>query len=175
VLSPDSPKRTLASDRSRINDFRFARDPEGRRCPLGAHIRRANPRDGLYGGGKRTRRHRIIRRGMPYGPVLPPRAQPDQRDRGLLFVCFNASIRRQFETVNSWLIDGNVFGLGDDRDFLLGANETCSGKMTIEGRPPRFLSPVQPLVITKGGAYLFVPGQAALRELGRLSGPGRAR
>ena len=52
--------------REELNDFRYGRDPRGRACPLGAHIRRANPRDGLPGGAHRTRRHRIIRRGIPY-------------------------------------------------------------------------------------------------------------
>ena len=97
-----------------LNDFRYGGDPRGRACPLGAHIRRANPRDGLPGGAQRTRRHRIIRRGMPYGP--------DERagDRGLIFVCFNASIVRQFEVVNGWLMDGDIFGLGRDPDMLAG-------------------------------------------------------
>ena len=106
---------------------------------------------------------------MPYGPILPVGSGDDGADRGLIFVCFNASILRQFETVNSWLIDGNPFGLGEDRDFLLGANEPTSGKMTIQGTPPAYLSPQWPFVITRGGEYLFLPGITALRALGAAS------
>ena len=36
--------RTRVSARA-INDFGYADDPHGLRCPLGAHVRRANPRD----------------------------------------------------------------------------------------------------------------------------------
>jgi Dyp-type peroxidase family len=170
TLAPERTDPALAADRSRGNDFTFRDDPRGERCPLGAHIRRANPRDALPGGFARSRRHRIIRRGMPYGPVLPPGSDDDGADRGLVFVCFNASIRRQFETVNAWLIDGNLFGLGTDSDYLLGANERTDGKMTIQGRPPTFVSPQWPLVITRGGEYLFLPGIAALHALGRPGG-----
>ena len=33
-------------------------------------------------------------------------------ERGLHFACFNASIARQFEVVQDWCVDGNVFGPG---------------------------------------------------------------
>jgi Dyp-type peroxidase family len=157
----------LAADPRRANDFTFRGDPRGERCPLGAHIRRANPRDALPGGFARTRRHRIIRRGMPYGPVLPPGTDDDGADRGLVFVCFNASIRRQFETVNGWLTDGNAFRLGGESDYLIGANERTDGKLTIQGQPPVLLAPQWPLVVTRGGEYLFLPSLTALYALGR--------
>ena len=42
--------------------------------------------------------------------------EDDGEDRGLVFVCFNASISRQFESIQrQWLNDGNTFHLGDDR------------------------------------------------------------
>ena len=40
-----------------------------------------------------------------------------------------------------------------------------TGKMTVEGDPPFFLGPQGPFVTTRGGAYLFVPGMAALAAL----------
>src|SRR3954454_4569424 len=112
------------------------------RCPLGAHIRRANPRDALdpdpdpetgFGDGRLTFRHRIIRRGMPYGDPLPDGVLDDDGEpRGLVFVCFNASLSRQFESVQrQWLNDGNVFRLAHDTDFLLGVNAPATGKMTV--------------------------------------------
>ena len=149
-----------------LNDFRYADDPDGRRCPLGAHIRRANPRDALGFDGALSFRHRMIRRGMPYGEELPEGVMKDDRaDRGLVFVSFQASISRQFEAVQmQWLNDGNIFGLGHDKDFVLG-DPHGKGKMTIEGDPPFFLAPQEAFVKTRGGEYLFVPGMSALAAL----------
>jgi Dyp-type peroxidase family len=163
ALSPDG--RPVAPER--INDFRYGDDPDGRRCPIGAHIRRANPRDALGWHGTRTRRHRMIRRGMPYGPPLPPGADEDDgADRGLIFVCFCASLARQFETVQAqWCGDGNIFGLGGDRDFLLLDDDRPTAKMTIQGEPPRFLSPQPATVTVRGGEYLLVPGISGLRAI----------
>ncbi len=143
------------------NTFRYMRDPAGVQCPIGAHVRRANPRDALGWWTHRTRRHRIIRRGVPY--------EDPGRGKGLIFVCFNASISRQFELIQGhWLMDGDAFGLGSDRDLLLGHDDP-DGKLTIQGdrrRPVKFLpAPEQPLITTRGGYYLFVPGIAALREI----------
>lgn len=155
---------------SERNEFDYHCDPHGYMCPLGAHIRRANPRDGLPGGYTRTRRHRIIRRGMPYGMPLPdhgpdPDPNPDPAKRGLLFVCFNASIARQFEVVNGWLNDGTTFGLGRDADVLAGTpREDSATLMSIQGEPP-VLIPTRQLVWTRGGEYLFVPSRRALGAL----------
>ncbi len=141
------------------NEFGYDDDPHGRRCPLGAHVRRANPRDGLGWRTERTKRHRIVRRGMAYG------GDGGVGERGLVFVCMNASIARQFEFVQgAWLGDGAAFGLGGDHDFLLGGDDP-EAKMTIQGDPPRFLTPGRRFVTTRGGHYLFVPGITALSEL----------
>ena len=53
----------------------------GLRCPRGAHVRRTNPRDTLGWEGRLTARHRILRRGMPYGPALPEGAAGRRRGR----------------------------------------------------------------------------------------------
>jgi len=164
VNAPSAPPPEFDPKAPGANDFRYAVDPTGSRCPIGAHIRRSNPRDALGFDGKLTFRHRIIRRGMPYGPELPPGVtEDDGEERGLVFVCFNASISRQFESIQrQWLNDGNSFHLGNDTDFLLGGP---SGKMTIEGDPPFFLAPQGPFTTTRGGEYLFVPGITALAAI----------
>ena len=153
------------STRAGTNAFGYAdQDPDGFGCPLGAHVRRSNPRDALGFDGKLAFRHRIIRRGMPYGPPLKEDAlEDDGEHRGLVFVCFNASISRQFESIQrQWLNDGNIFHLGDDQDYLLGGT---AGKMTIQGRPPFMLAPQAPFVTTRGGEYLFVPSLTALTAI----------
>jgi Dyp-type peroxidase family len=161
-LTPDRDDRDLTVGGARaaeMNAFRYGSDADGRRCPLGAHIRRANPRDALGWHGLLTKRHRIIRRGMPYGPAF----EGEDADRGLMFVCYQASLVRQFEFIQSlWLNDGDPFGLGSDRDPL-----ACEPgyKMTIQGEPPRFLAPLRSFVRTRGGDYFFAPGIRALRAL----------
>ncbi|HTN25153.1 MAG TPA: hypothetical protein VL120_14270 [Solirubrobacteraceae bacterium] len=163
---PDGPDPAFDAAAPGANDFRYGDDLGGRRCPVGAHIRRSNPRDALGHEGTLSMRHRMIRRGMPYGPPLPEGVtEDDGTARGLIFVSFQASIARQFEGVQGpWLADGNIFGLGHDRDYLLG-DASGGGKMTIQGRRPFFLAPQQPFVTTRGGEYLFVPGIAALRAI----------
>ena len=61
---------------------RFLTDPDGERIPLFAHVRKAYPRD-----VKGSERHRLLRRGISYGPPLGERSHADDgRDRGLLFL-----------------------------------------------------------------------------------------
>ncbi len=166
-LAPDGPDPAIAANPERVNNFRFADDPDGVRCPLGAHIRRTNPRDndGMF-GGKLSNRHKIIRRGRPYGPPLPEGAtEDDKQERGLVFRCFQASIARQFETIQSlWVDDGDGLHVGADKDFLIG-DGTGSNKMTIQGSPPFVLTPQPVFTVVKGGEYLIRPSMRALRSL----------
>jgi Dyp-type peroxidase family len=177
VGHPDGPDRAVAADAEKRNDVRYRPDPLGAVCPLGAHVRRANPRDGLPFGHKLTFRHRIVRRGMPYGPELSKDPKPIEQDidRGLVFVCFNANISRQYEVVQGeWLSDGRAFDLTHDRDPLTGGPQD-DGKFVLHGRPahngrpatpPKVLAPLPEFVSTCGGEYLWVPSVPALRALG---------
>lgn len=163
VLSPDGPDSERANDLGWLNDFSYAHDPDGLACPIGAHIRRAHPRDALDRDWRFSVRHRIIRRGMPYCGDPP--------ERGLMFVCYQASLERGFEFVQSqWCCGGNAFGLGSDPDPIIGPE----GKMTIQGRPPQFV-PMRRFVTARGGEYFFAPGIAALRYIAELEDPSGAR
>ena len=148
---PDVP----APDADTINDFLYGTGAAGA-CPMGAHVRRANPRDALGYEGRLVKRHRIIRRGMPYTDA--------EDERGLVFVCYQADIMRQFELIqSSWLLDGDPFWLGPEPDPLtMGGKQ---GRMTIQGQPPHYLPSLASFVTTRGGGYFFVPGLAALRAL----------
>lgn len=165
---PDVPGPDPADDRRGTNRFRYGDDPGGRGCPLGAHVRRANPRDALGWQSRLSQRHRILRRGISYGPALADQSiEADGQERGLMFVCFQSSIERQFEFVQrQWLGDGNVFGLGDDRDPLLGRHlDDGSREMVIQGSPPIFLSGLPEFVTMRGGDYFLLPGRAGLVAL----------
>jgi deferrochelatase/peroxidase EfeB len=72
-LSPDRADAGIVSNEERNNAFSYATDSDGLRCPIGAHVRRANPRDSLPFEGKLVNRHRLIRRGIPYGDPLSER------------------------------------------------------------------------------------------------------
>ena len=164
---PTAPDPAYDPHASGANDFRYADDADGFGCPLGAHVRRSNPRDALGFDGQQSFRQRLIRRGMPYGPPLPEGVYDDDGvDRGLCFVSFQASIARQFEGIQvPWLNHGNIFGLGADADFLLGDCTGRGGKMTVQGTVPFFLGPQKEFVLTRGGDYFFVPGLKALAAL----------
>ncbi len=166
----DRPGPPASENRETINQFRYGEDPRGLACPLGAHVRRSNPRDALGWEGRPTQRHRMLRRGVSYGPPLPDGAtEPDEHERGLMFVCYQASIERQFEFVQQqWLGDGNVFGLGDDRDPLVAGDVgggSVGGRMVIQGSPPLFLSGLPRFVTVRGGDYFLLPGRTGLRAL----------
>lgn len=168
-LSPAEPDPTLNEN----NDFRYGDDMEGLRCPLGAHIRRTNPRDHLGFDGKLTNRHRILRRGLPYGHAIGPDDEPtDDGQHGVIFITLNASIERQFEFVQrEWVNYGNDFFQGNDKDPITGAH-IGNGKMVIAGdpqdpaaRPTWICSGLRSFVETRGGDYFFLPGMTALRRI----------
>jgi Dyp-type peroxidase family len=162
---PHAPGPPAGEDR-RASRFRYGADPGGLACPLGSHVRRANPRDSLGWGGRLTQRHRIIRRGMSYGSALADGStSDDRRKRGLMFVAYQAAIDRQFEFIQSrWLGDGNTLQLGADRDPIV-ASDGSACEMVIQGRPPVFLEGIPGFVTTRGGGYYLLPGTAGLRAL----------
>jgi Dyp-type peroxidase family len=156
-LSPsrEDPQRSV--HRRRANDFDYADDRGGRRCPLGAHVRRTNPRNGVPGGAETTVRHRIIRRGMPY-------------ERGLLFVAYNSSLREGFETIQRlWCMDGAALGLGSEPDYLLQQRRPLSGMVVgyDGGKPQSIKPPPGPFVTVRGCEYLFLPSRRACAWLTR--------
>jgi len=135
------------------SDFTYDGDPGGARCPLGAHVRRANPRKPGLG------LHRLIRRGMPY---FGTPEQPDRR--GLYFVAMNASIENQFEFLQKAWINGSTGALSAATDAVASSGG-ARRKMLIEGsgsRAPILLLDIPRFVTCHGGEYYFMPGRRAL-------------
>jgi hypothetical protein len=150
------------------NDFLFGlEDPQGLRCPFGAHIRRANPRDGIRPGDKSelaiSNRHRIFRVGRPY-----IEGDNSRMARGLLFMCINADIERQFEFVQqTWLLAPSFHGLSRDSDALTAATSRAGAYAIPTPQGPVMLPETPNLVTVRGGGYFFLPSRSALRFLAR--------
>jgi Dyp-type peroxidase family len=170
-ISPDKCDPTVVANKQLNVNFKFGSDLDGVRCPIGAHVRRTNPRDAFGFDGKLVNRRRISRRGMPYGPYTPE-DQPvsDTDEHGLIFIVMNASIFRQFEFVQQqWIEYGNDARQGNDKDMLMG-NHGGVGKFMIQGNadpanPPFVCGGLQNLVELRGGDYFWVPSITALRMI----------
>ncbi len=177
LIAPDSDQPNFASS----NDFAYhADDADGLRCPVGAHVRRANPRDSLdpAPGTDRSvalvKRHRILRRGREYGPPISsdpsgprPPLTDDGQERGLQFICLCSNLVRQFEFVQgTWIASPKFAGLYDDADPLVAARSPAGSSFNIPARPFRHrLMALPPFVTVVGGAYFFLPSIRAVRYL----------
>jgi Dyp-type peroxidase family len=150
------------------NDFTYGQDPEGLSCPIGAHIRRANPRDALGFGSTLSVRRRIIRRGMPYDHRSDDAS--DQTDQGLVFLAYNVRIAEQFEFIQKqWLNDASPFGFGNIPDPVSGLWPPGSPRsLVVTGSPPEVRAGLPSFVTTKGGEYFFVPSVPGLRAIAAL-------
>ncbi len=164
-LSPD----TMEPDpKVSLTNFDYNRNS---RCPVGAHMRRCNPRGGPIVQRVANLTRRIVRRGMSYGPDFDPK-NPDDRERGLLGNFLGANLGAQFEAVMyDWLNLGLQHpDITGSNDPLLGANSVdtswfdmttrTGGKIRLHGLP-RF-------VVCRGGAYTFLPSIAAINYLSQL-------
>ena len=157
------------------NEFGFSEDPYGNGCPIGAHIRRANPRDSFLNTNHpvdspiSSNRHRILRRGRSYGERYSEERQNGDTPRGLYFICLNSDIERQFEFIQqNWINNPAFFGLAGERDPLISGRRTA--RMTVPGAPaPVCVSGLDQFVVVQGAQYFFLPGLRALEHL--VGGP----
>jgi len=155
----------------------FLRDPKGQRCPIGSHIRRANPRDSLEPDPIQSKRvvdrHRIMRRGRSYGPGIDRPWECDHDDgqeRGLIFIAVNTNIRRQFEFIQqTWINNEKFSGLYDEVDPLIGDQNAEHASFTIPCEPVRErLEGLPNFVQVRAGDYFFLPSLSAVRFLSEL-------
>ncbi|HYI47921.1 MAG TPA: hypothetical protein VEX35_05590 [Allosphingosinicella sp.] len=170
------------------NNFIFRTlDPKGFKCPAHSHIRKVNPRETTpLTSASGERKHRIARRGIPYGKPMPKicddvDTDPNPAgDRGLLFLCFQANVEKQFEFIQrTWCDNPNfptnivnlpgIFGgkdtgddplIGQDPDErqkwpkVWGNSAAGTAKFNFEAA-----------VTLKGGEYFFAPSLPFVKSL----------
>jgi Dyp-type peroxidase family len=180
IIDPERDNELHATE----NTFMYSGDRAGIGCPVGAHIRRANPRD-VLGSDRPTddseimvRKHQMIRRGRPFGPALSPLMNPyeilaaprDDVRRGLHFICLVGAISRQFEFVQrAWIHSANFGGQFKDGDPIAAARRpkgdpNPNNEFTCPAVPVRRkYKEMPPFTTLVGGAYFFLPGIRALR------------
>lgn len=152
ITRTDGPTDPLDPRLALDNDFGYdPQDRYGLACPVGAHIRRTNPRNSLGAlpddelalgaqpddALRRRHLHRIIRRGRVYGPGLDrPLDGDDGQARGLLFLGLCANLERQFEFIQrTWCNNAKFASLYDDVDPLIGDQPDNSGTFTLQSDP----------------------------------------
>lgn len=174
----DTAPVTLLQAVQRIDNFAAAKaDPFGFDCPHAAHIRKVNPRDQSteVGASGEVLTRRILRRGIPFGtPLKDPLGggdDPLKGNRGLLFICYQASIEEQFEFIsNRWMNEAKRPAPGG-HDMLVGQNGVVGqGRVrqcSLSGVPGGIaeVKTAAEWVKPTGGGYFFSPSLSALRDV----------
>jgi deferrochelatase/peroxidase EfeB len=185
ALSPETDSPPGGMPPEQLNNFEYVNadgsgDPKGLRCPVGAHIRRINPRgqpitgQGQSGGSNNT--HRLIRRGMPYGPVYDPAQPYDGVERGLLGYFINSSIENQYEFVlGHWVNDSEFAGAvrlhPKSKDPMIGTQDPAESIFVIpqaNGAPPIKVTGLLSFTKTRAAAYCFLPSITAIKFISKL-------
>ncbi len=191
ALSPDQDNPELAKDVTKNNDFGYGKDTQGHKTPVISHIRKVNPRDLTtdQGFSAKTLTFSILRRGIPYGqPLDMSKPDPIKGDRGLLFLCYQTSIGKQFELlVNNWMnskvhptsaaspvCSGNVSGVDllvgqryedDGSRVRVGYIQTSVNDQTKEAPITTKELSLLDWVVPTGGGYYFSPSISSLKTL----------
>jgi deferrochelatase/peroxidase EfeB len=187
INAPTADDPRIADGTQLVNDFEFDGDREGLVCPWAAHVRKAYPRNDVRGNltptddetdaaEAFTQAHRMMRRGIAYGPelteaeALAGRSDP-ALSRGLLFKCYVTSLEDQFEFVQEQWVNAPSFsqpGAGVDPIIGQSATEPAPflGAAPVSGdagKKPQLS--FESFVEMQGGEFFFAPAISALRGL----------
>lgn len=140
------------------NVFDYSDDPTGLTTPCPAHIRKTNPRSFFQDPPRR-----LMRRGIPFGPLVETDLNAE---RGLVFVCFNTSLERQFEFIQQQWANSPDFAGGTSGpagpDPVIGPGGTV--KLAVTSGPTGTVT-VKPTVTTTGSVYALALSLPTLRTL----------
>jgi Dyp-type peroxidase family len=158
---------------SNDNDFLYltnregamaSNDPDGVNTPTFAHVRWANPRDSDRDRTMQTtdtnlhenNQHRMLRRGIPYGPPWAKDKETERNPRGLLFICYQRDLEQQFEYTQEKLSSTQNWPqiTGPHAKIVSMLQNSGYSKLGLEH-----------WVTTRGGDYFFSPSISALRKL----------
>lgn len=156
-----------------INNFGYEKlDAPLHMCPLGAHIRKTNPRmaNDSNNSDQGLQFSKMIRNGIPYGPDYKAgEVEGPETKRGLLFACYQGFIEDGFRHMQRSWCNNSDFPPGKESgiDPIIGQGSPSEMKTKItEGKDAVTVTlPTgkSQLVTFRGGEYFFVPSIAALR------------
>ena len=171
------------------NNFNYAEPGSEFRCPFQAHIRKSGPRTDV-GGVAFNKTKQLVRRGIPFenaprvrdadGQLSDKAADQPLGGVGLLFMCYVANIKDQFEFVQqSWVNSPGFAQGGTGKDPLIG--QPAAGPAgTVYQWPPVWGNPsfakkpaaFHDFITMRGGEYFFAPSLSMLKNLRPLAAPG---
>jgi Dyp-type peroxidase family len=178
LLSPAADDAANGGDETKNNAFEFDGDRKGEVCPWAAHIRKAYPRNDVPGETQPaddkvdsteacTQSHRMLRRGIQFGPELTDSEKKNNRtkeQRGLLFKCYVTDIAAQFEFVQqTWVNNPGFSQPGSGVDAIIGQAPGGDDRPFLGAGNPKPTFSFRPWVEMTGGAYFFAPSIDFLR------------
>jgi Dyp-type peroxidase family len=170
TVDPSTATPAVLRD-EQINNFDYEPgDPDGVRVPRAAHIRKVNPRSANPPGKPESNRHRILRRGIPYGPEVKPDEQPygqepvgDDRDRGLLFLCYQASLAKGFIFLQQTWANARGFPQAGDGEDPIISQAVQEREFNLPPQATHLM--MARWVFTTGGEFFFSPSLSAITRL----------
>ncbi len=173
----DASFTTSAKD----NDFEYGDDQAGKFVPRAAHIRKTYPRDQDVPGENPTQKHRLLRRGIPFGTSFRPSLgatshEPEEafpHDRGLLFIAYQRSISDQFEFVQQTWVNNAGFpgGVAGHDPIIAQKDNPRDFNFTQAGGQVAHIQLMKRFVVTTGGDYFFQPSIKALHLIANVAVP----
>lgn len=157
------------------NNFNYADDPKGSKCPFHGHVRKSNPRGesavkfGIPVADERA--HLMARRGITYGrrsSIVDPEDKPTG-GVGLLFMAYQKDLGLQFEfTQASWVDNENFLQPTTGRDPIIGQGGVSTlhhNKTWGDPEGGTVDAPFGGFVTLKGGEYFFAPAISTLAAI----------
>ena len=151
----------------RFNDFNYAQDVKGVRCPYHSHIRKTNPRGDTdrnfdAGGGALVQgelNRRIARRGITYGSRAHDLSDAPEKGVGLLFMCYQANIADQFAFIQkNWVNNDDFARPAAGQDTVIGQGSHAGQQtwpLAWNGSATKSLADFGEFVTNRGGEFFI--------------------